>query len=70
MPNRIGVKLNYQGNVLYASSQRSTEENLKLAKIALIALIGYNPFVPMSGRYGGKIEFDEFGGKIETYSSY
>lgn len=63
---RPGCKLTYQGNVLYCNHKRTFAENAEVCKVALIALLGGNPF----RKHGStnKSDFETKGGKLESYT--
>lgn len=61
------VELKYDGMVLRATTNRTPEENYRLVKIALIALLGFNPFVALRD---GDTYFEMQGGKIDFFRTY
>ena len=60
----IGVKLEFRGNVIYATRLKSQAENLQLACVLLIALLGHSPF---KKNVADLSEFSEEGGKITFF---
>ena len=67
----IGVKITYQGNVLYSSSQRTAQENFELAQRALCILLDVG-IATLFGKRDGQpaCVFETDGGKVEAYRSY
>ena len=64
------VKLTYQGNVLYSSSQRTAQENFELAQRALCILLDIGVATLFGKNADQPCAFETDGGKVEAYRSY
>lgn len=60
-----GCKLTYKRYVLYCDHKRTFADNAKVCKVALIALLGENPFRKYADADISLFEFE--GGKMESY---
>ncbi len=64
-----GIKIKYNGNVLYSCSQRTAEDNFIIARNALCLLVGLKPEVLFSVHEDDKSIFENDGGTVEFYRS-
>ena len=64
-----GVKVTFQGNVLYCSMHRTAEENFAMARQALSLVCGISEETLFSRPPLGVSHFEDNGGKVELYRS-
>ena len=63
-----GVRIKYQGNVLYCASHRTAEENFAATKKALCILVDMDADILFGvADVGGPCMFEADGGVIELY---
>lgn len=65
-----GIRLKFQGNVLYCARHRLAEDNLETAQEALCLLIGLEREVLFGIREDGTTLFESEGGSVEFYRSH
>lgn len=62
-----GVRIQYQGNVLYCSAYRTTEENMEHAKKALCLLLDTDVQALFGKPEGEKSLFEQLGGTVDLF---
>ena len=65
-----GIRLSYQGNILYCSSKRTAEENFSTARKALCILLDISEEALFGKVNGNPTFFEQDGGKIEAYRTH